>query len=129
MRPMRLRAWLAAASAVLAGAVSFAPAPRAETTTFVHARLVSDLGVPEVGGAVTLHSGAAVTTSVAPGGFFVLDGVLPGSRDRLVVLGSGLDFLGPTFFAGVKPVLDVPLLGADASSFSEWVAALDPGAA
>lgn len=99
----------------------------AATTTFIQGRETTDAGNRVAGIAVTLDEVPDITSSTVGGGVFVLDGLLPGSRDRASLTGGGIqDYLGRTFYSGILPVLDQDHLTVDATSLQDWADALDP---
>lgn len=120
------------ARAVLVGALVLllgASRALAGSSTFVQGRATTNLGNRFAGVSVALDEVPQTTSTTVGGGFYLLDNVLPGSRDRVRMSGGGIhDFIGRTFYAGLLPVLSRDHLTVEESSLLDWDEALDPDA-
>ena len=75
---------------------------------------------------IVFDTAPEITGEATQGGFFVVDGLLAGARNRMLFTGSLSQMVGPTFYAGTVPVLGRQELGLDPVTLTSWVSALDP---
>ena len=99
-------------------------------STFVTSRAVTDKGTGPRFLVVDMDIATGRSTTTAMEGYWLVDRILPGSRDRVTVQGSGIEnFIGPTFYSGERPAFPAGSLLLESSSLLDWVDVLRDGSA
>src|SRR5206468_6007470 len=110
----------AAATALTSLLLTLSPASAA--TTFVQGRETTDKGARVGQLTVSFDIASGPSGGTVGGGFFVIDGLLTGSRDRVRIAGGGViaDVSGPTFYAGTSPILEQEERVVEFASLTRW---------
>ncbi len=115
-------------AAVVAAVLIGAGPARGATTTWIQGRTISDTGGRYPNLALNLDVLSEKQTGTVGGGWYLVDGIVPGSYDRMKVVGGGLeDGIGGTFFTGAASVSVPDVLVVESSSVNRWADLLADG--